>query len=287
MNLRQLRFFVAVAETRNFHRAAERLNISQPPLTVAIRKLEEELGVRLFDRSRRGVELTAGGAAAVGAARETLAKAAEVAEAARLGASGQRGRLRVGFVGSAVSEILPRSIPEFRERFPHAELELVEMTSTDIAEAIMAKDLDVGLLRLPVLQQGLELRVIEEDVLVAALPVGLLPPPLRAIPLATLASHPFIIHSSVSILHSISLLACQSAGFAPKIAQQAVEVQTILSLVRSGLGVALVPARMARVLPAGVELRALQAPVPIATGVAWREDATPLAHNFVSIADHH
>src|SRR5207248_2309727 len=110
MELRQLRYFVALAETQNFHRAAERLNMAQPPLTVAIRKLEDELGARLFDRSVRGAALTPAGAAALDVARATLMQADRLREAVREGADGERGRLRVGFIGSATFELLPRII---------------------------------------------------------------------------------------------------------------------------------------------------------------------------------
>ena len=126
MELRQLRYFVMLAETGNFHRAAERLNMSQPPLTVAIRKLEEELGAALFIRSARGVALTAAGRASLEMARATLAQADRFREAAREGAAGERGRLRVGFVGSATFELLPRLIAEYRRRYPAVELVLEE-----------------------------------------------------------------------------------------------------------------------------------------------------------------
>ncbi|MEQ8312339.1 MAG: LysR family transcriptional regulator [Sphingopyxis sp.] len=285
MDLRQLRYFVAIAETGNFNRAAERLNVSQPPLTVAIRKLEEELGVRLFDRSNRGATLTAAGAAILPSARESLDQAAAIREIARVGARGESGRIRVGFVGSAVSELLPRIIPAVRAKFPGAELELAEMASADIARAIEARELDAGLVRLPVVRCGaLQLSVIERDVLVAALPEARHGEGDAPIALAQLAGDPFIVHSPVSILHAVTLLACQDAGFVPEIAQEAVQVQTILSLVQSGLGVSLVPARMARFVPQGVVLRALDRPVPIATGLAMRHDASPLARNFFAVA---
>lgn len=285
MDLRQLRYFVAIAETGNFNRAAERLNVSQPPLTVAMRKLEDDLGVRLFDRSNRGASLTVAGAAILPSARESLDHAAAIREIARLGAKGESGHIRVGFIGSAVSELLPRIIPAFRAKFPRAELELAEMTSVGITQALEARELDAGLVRLPVVRRGaLQLSVIERDILVAALPEARHRKERAPIALAQLAGEPFIVHSPVSVLHAVTLLACQDAGFVPQIAQEAVQVQTILSLVQSGLGVSLVPARMARFVPQGVVLRALDIPVPIATGIASRHDASPLARNFLSVA---
>jgi len=171
MELRQLRYFITLAETRNFRRAAERLHMSQPPLTVAIRKLEQELGAPLFERGTRGVTLTPAGRAAVDAARATLAQAERFREAAREGATGARGRLTVGYVGSATFELLPRIVPEYRRRYPAVDLVLEEMTSVDIARGLIAGTLDVGLLRLPLMEvAAIDAQVIDADELHAALP---------------------------------------------------------------------------------------------------------------------
>lgn len=285
MELRQLRFFVTLAETLNFHRAAERLNISQPPLSVAIRKLEEELGVRLFDRTQRGVTLTPSGVAALPIARDALTHAALVSEAARLGSRGETGRLSVGFVGSVTGELLPQIIPTFRAAYPLAELDLFEMTSVSIVAAIEARELDVGFVRLPVMRRHrLDITTIEEDVLALAHRADDGMMTRGRVALAAVADRPFIVHSPVSVLHAITLIACRNAGFSPRIAQEAVQVQTILSLVQSGLGIALVPARMARFAPEGVCITPLAEPIGISTGIACRSDASPLARNFVEEA---
>ena len=285
MDLSQLRYFTVLAEALNFHRAAERLNISQPPLTVAIRKLEAELGMPLFERGTRGVRLTAAGKAALGPAREALAQAQLVRDAVSQGGKGELGRLRVGFVGSAVSERLPRIISAYRQQFPRVELELQETTSAEIVEAIEARKFDVGLVRLPIMRRvALELEVIEGDELVAAVPGDHAVARRKSIALGELASQPFIIHGPVSVLHITTILACQKAGFAPRVAQEATQVQTILSLVQSGLGVGLVPARMARFAPEGVRLMPLAEPIAIEMGIAYRPDAEPLVRNFVAVA---
>lgn len=285
MDLRQLRYFVTLAEALNFHRAAERLNISQPPLTVAIRKLEEELGAPLFVREARGVRLSEAGQAALPAARAALEQAALVLDAVRAGRHGERGAISVGFVGSAISVALPRIIPAFRARYPKVDLRLEEMTSVTIGAALAARQIDVGLVRLPLMQPGdLEIAPIERDELVVAL---LAQHPLarrRSIPLSALADEPLILHGPVSVLRSVAILACQQAGFSPRIAQDATQVQTILSLVQSGLGIALVPARMARIAPEGVRLLPLADPVAIEMGIATRADAEALARNFVAVA---
>lgn len=284
MDLRQLRYFVTLAEAQNFHRAAERLNMSQPPLTVAIRKLEEELGAQLFTRTSRGVALTAAGMAALEPARTALQKAQEVGRAVALGEAGESGRLTIGFVGSAIGEMLPRILPPYRARFPDVELVLEEMASIDVLRSLEAGSIDVGFVRLPVLRQSdAVVRVIERDTLVAAVPERLGLGQSGTIDLVELAHQPFILLSQISVLHAAVLMACQKAGFTPRVAQEAQQMQTILSLVRSGLGVALVPAKTINVLPAGVRLLPLRDPITTEMGIAMRKRAEPLQTNFVQV----
>lgn len=282
MDLRQLRYFSALAETLNFHRAAERLHISQPPLTVAIRKLEEDLGVALFVREPRGVRLTAAGMAALPSARTALAAADAFRDAVRHGAAGRSGRLAIGFIGSAIGELLPRLISPFRAAFPDVELALMEMNSVEIVAAIAARSLDLGLVRLPLMDgSAVEIMLVERDVLTVALPAH---DPLagrRALPLTALAAHRFIIYSPVSVLNATIRLACQRAGFSPHIAQEAVQVQTILSLVEAGLGAALIPSRSARFASSGVTIVPLDQPIAIEMGLAHAPDAGPIARNFI------
>lgn len=286
MELRQLRYFVMLAETRNFHRAAERLNMSQPPLTVAIRKLEDELGAPLFTRSARGVTLTSAGRASIEVARATLAQADRFREIVAEGAAGERGRLRVGFVGSATFELLPRIIPEYRRRYPRVELVLEEATSVEIARKLAGGELDVGLVRLPLMEiAAIDTVAIDPDELHAALPSA---SPLGkdgVVRLEALAAEPFVLQSRISVLHSVTLNACHAAGFVPVVAQEAAQLSAVLALVRSGLGVALVPSRAARSVPQGVRLVPLAQRVPIETGVALpRAGASPMASNFAAIA---
>ncbi|HUD95660.1 LysR family transcriptional regulator [Sphingobium sp.] len=286
MELRQLRYFVTLADTRNFHRAAERLNMSQPPLTVAIRKLEEELGTSLFDRGTRGVTLTAAGRAALEIARATLAQADRFRDAVREGAMGERGRLRVGFVGSATFDLLPRIIPEYRRLYPLVELVLEEATSVDIARRLAAGELDVGLVRLPLMEvAAVVIQPVDQDEMHAALLEGHPLADAASVSLDRLAEDPFILQGRISVLHSTTLKACHEAGFVPHVAQEAAQLSAVLALVRSGLGVALVPSRAARSVPQGVRLVRLARRVPIETGVAVpRDSVSPLARNFAAIA---
>lgn len=287
MELRHLRYFVALAEARNFRRAAERLNMSQPPLTVAIQRLEQELGERLFDRGAREVVLTAAGAAALEFARLTLVQAQNFRAAVRDGAAGERGRLRIGFVESATFALLPRTIPLFRSRYPQVELVLEEATSQDIARRLEAGDLDVGLVRLPLLaNRAVETRTVERDELHLAVSSDSRFGKLKTIALERVADEPFILHGRVSVFHLITLTACQEAGFTPRVAQEAAQVSAILSLVRSRLGVALVPARARATLPSDVRLLPLTQPVPVEMGVALpRTGASRPASNFAVACD--
>ncbi|QGP80594.1 LysR family transcriptional regulator [Sphingobium sp. CAP-1] len=286
MELRQLRYFVTLADTRNFHRAAERLNMSQPPLTVAIRKLEEQLGTPLFERGSRGVTLTPAGRASLDIARATLAQADRFREAVREGAMGERGRLRVGFVGSATFDLLPRIIPEYRRLYPLVELVLEEATSIEIARGLAAGELDVGLVRLPLMEiAAVDVQPVDQDEMYAALPDSSRFARADTVRLDALADEPFILQSRISVLHSTTLTACHEAGFVPRVAQEAAQLSAVLALVRSGLGVALVPSRAACSVPQGVRLVRLARRVPITTGVALpRSGASPLARNFTAIA---
>ncbi|KRB85521.1 LysR family transcriptional regulator [Sphingomonas sp. Root710] len=285
MELRLLHYFVTLAETSNFHRAAERLHISQPPLTVAIRKLEQELGAPLFDRNPRGVTLTAAGEAALEPARATLAQAEQVRQAAKQGVAGERGRLTIGFVGSATFALLPRLIEPFRRKYPAVELILNEGNSLEIQNKVEAGSLDLGLVRLPLQRSSkVTTAVVERDQLVAALPNSHPLARKRRLDLRQLADEPFIVHSEVSILRATTVAACQNAGFVARIVQEAVQLQTILSLVQSGLGVALVPAKAQRFAPDRVTLVPLAELIDIELGVLHAPSGNAVIHNFVRMA---
>lgn len=261
--------------------------MSQPPLTVAIRKLEQELGTKLFVRGPRGVTLTPAGQAALSFARATLTQADNFRSAVLEGTAGQRGRLRVGFVGSATYELMPRIIPAFREHYPLIDMTLEEATSINIARRIEAGDLDVGLVRLP-LQESVAVvsRPVDRDELYLAVPSMHRFAASARIELADARDEPFIMSGPISVLRGTALLACQEAGFAPRISQDAEQINAILSLVRSGLGVALVPGRSASALPKGVRLIALEQKVAVYTGLLLPKSGAILAaENFASIAD--
>lgn len=248
LDLKRLRQFVVLAETLNFRRAAERLHMAQPPLSVAIQKLENELGARLLERGGTGgVWLTPAGQAALEEARRLLFHNTQLLASVRATTMGTGGRLRVGFVGSTTHGVLQRIVRQFRAEFPAVELILKEATSVRIAERVDHGELDVGLVRTPLMVSAqAQLTPLLTERFVAALPLGnslANKPDLR---LEELSGESFVFYArgDAAGLQAMAMLACQQAGFLPRITQEATQVQTVLSLVESGLGVALVPSIM-------------------------------------------
>lgn len=298
MDTRQLRRFVALAETLNYHRAAELLHMAQPPLSVSIRQLEEQVGVRLFERTRRGTSLTAAGAAALDDARRALFHTEQFGRTALAAANGDAGTLRIGFVGSATYALMPQVMPLFRQRYPAVQLELIESTTSRICALVNNGDIDAGLLRFPITQAGrAQIAPIERDVFVVALPADHALARRRArLALADLANEPFVMYSAQEVpgLHAVAMQACQQAGFVPRVQQEAVQVQTVVSLVESGFGVALVPSVAMRHATRNIVFKPLQgagAGTAIGIALAWRSDTeTPTAKRFretlLSLVEH-
>ena len=260
MDLRQLRHFVTLAQTLNYRQAAEQLHMSQPPLSQSIRKLEDDLGVQLFERDRRGTSLSAAGIAALESAKLTLYHAKQIKAVSQATASGEIGRLHIGFIGSATFSLIPKLVQAFRSAHPSIDLVLTESTTREITQHVASGEFDAGLLRYPVTQSTeLDITPVEPDRLIAALPAD---NPLLKLPqlrLIDLANEPFVNYrpSEVPGLHALVVLACQNAGFMPHIKQHAVQAQTLVSLVGSGLGVALVPAVVAKASTPGAVFREL------------------------------
>lgn len=242
--LRQLGHFVAIAEAGSFRRAAEQAFIAQPALSVSIRKLEEALGVSLFHRTPRGVVLTNAGEAFLVEARRSLAHAEQARQIARMVALGEWGTVRLGFVGSASYRLLPRKLPRFLARHPGVRLELVEGTTVSILSMLRDGRLDVGAVRTPVDDIGdMDLIDVEADDLIAVLPRTHALAARKRIALSSLRDESFVMFSKTHVpgLRSIVLQACRDAGFTPRVTQDATQIQTVIGLVGSGLGVALVP----------------------------------------------
>lgn len=273
MELRQLRHFVMVAETLNFHRAAERLNMAQPPLSMSIKKLEQEIGVELFERHSRAVKLTESGHAALKEARETLRHAGETIRIAQAVSSGETGRVRLAFAASATYSLLPALLPVYRGRHPNVTLDLREGTNTEIFDLMEAREIDIGLVRVPTsFPRSIELVTIEHDTLVAVLPRDNPLAQRSRLTLQDLADQPFVNHAVAGPLEGLNAATrrvFKDAGIAPRITQEARQVHTVISLVESGLGVALVPSVSARYSSGRIVFRHLEnMPASAAVGIA-------------------
>jgi DNA-binding transcriptional LysR family regulator len=285
MDLRQLRYFVAVAEERHYGRAAQRLHMSQPPLSMQIKALERELGIELLERTSRRVALTDAGRAFLERARTILGAVEEAREVARGAEQGTQGRLEVGFISSATLSLLPPSIRLFRERFGGVELELKELTSAQQIDALYEGGIRVGLVRLPLRAPGIRFEPVLEERLVVALPSGHALEDLDRLSLETIADLPLIFFTRQLVpgFHAQIVELFQRVGAFPKVAQHAVHLQTIVGLVASGVGIAILPSSAQRVSREGVVYRALD--VPDATswmGLAWVEgDESKLVKNFI------
>lgn len=248
MDLRRLRYFVAVAEELHFGRAARRLNVSQPPLSVQIRTLEREVGAPLLIRTQRRVELTEAGRVLLEEARRLLGQAEAAVIHARRAAEGAVGRLAIGFVSTVDYSILPPLVRRFRQKHPGIALKLLELTGDRQQALLQSGELDLGLSILPSPSPRLTMRPVFREPLIAAVPANHHLAGRRRTTLLSLAVEPFIQfpRESAPGLYDLAIAACQKAGFTPHLAQEAIQMQTILGLVAAGLGVAVVPHCMSK-----------------------------------------
>jgi DNA-binding transcriptional LysR family regulator len=264
MDLRHLKYFIAVAEELHFRRAAERLNISQPPLSQQVKLLELELGTALFERTNRRVALTQAGRLFLPEARAVIRQAERAGEVARKAHRGELGELRIGFFPSAplVSEV-SRAIRSFREAYPGVQLILNEMESSEQPVALLEEREDIAIVRsmtTPVVPASLTARLLASEPLVVALrrdhPLARIKGPL---PVHALAEEPFVFYGDRmgTILPRLVLELCNKAGFEPRIGQLANANTTMIGLVAAGLGIAIIPSALGRLVHADVRVRQL------------------------------
>jgi DNA-binding transcriptional LysR family regulator len=289
--LRQLRHFVTVAEELHFGRAAARLHMTQPPLSQSIANLEDLLGAALFLRNRRSVHLTPAGSALLPEARRILEQAGALPELVRRAAGGETGRLALSFVSTAGLGLLPDMLRRYRAAYPQVRLQLQESTSDVQFEDLLAGRIDAGFV-IPLLagvpDAALEYIKLLEEPLVLCAPSGLdalsRPGPVR---LRDLPPLPLVIFPRVLApgLHDAILACWRDAGVTPTIGQEAIQMQTIVSLVSGGMGLALVPQSVSNLMRPGVEYRALtDAAPPAETGLAWRRDNdSPVLRGFLDL----
>lgn len=288
MELRQLRYFIAVAEELHFRRAAARLHISQPPLSQQIARLEEELGCRLLSRTRRRVELTAAGAAFLRDARAMLDELDVAVATVRRIETGQAGLLRVNFVGSALLSIVPGIIQRFRRGRPRVEIELRERSTREQLRALNAGLVDVGLVRPPIdADEALSAEVVMRERTVAAIPSGHPLAQRTRISLRSLAAEPLVLfpREQAPGFHDLLTGRLAATGSSPHVVQYAPEMTTIVGLVAAGIGLSPVPASVARLGLDGVTYRPLTgAPDTELLAVTRTGDESPLVAAFVAEA---
>lgn len=292
MDLRQLRQFVAVAEERSFRRAAERLHVSQPPLSVAVQRLEADIGVQLLDRNRHGVRLTPAGEAFLHEARRTLAHAQLSVDIAQRAASGKLGTLRLSFVPSAGLAVVPRLLRLFRQDHPDVKLILGGDTTSQQMVALAQGATDVGLVVPPLHEApALRVKVFREEDLVLAVPSEHPLAGATRVQLKDLAGEDFVGFplKEGPGFESVVMAACQESGFIPRFVQTASQMQAILALVAGGLGIALVPEAMRAVRMENVhylQVRKQRAAVRYALGLAYNPaNPNPALGAFLAIAD--
>ena len=291
IELRQLRYFQTVAEELHFGRAAARLNMTQPPLSQTIQALEVELDQRLFERTNRSVVLTPAGAALLIEARRLLLQASLLPDLVQRAASGETGRLALAFVSTADYSVLPGFLREFRTMYPQVIIELREATTDVQIDELVNQRIDVGLLIPPLpdkLSAPLDYVEVLREPLILAAPKGL--PALagkQPISLKAVGDMPLIIFPRriAPGLHDDILATFRAAGLTPRIGQEAIQMQTIVSLVSAGMGIALVPQSVANLKRPGVAYRALRGKPPqVEVGLAWRRDnPSPVLQAFLNL----
>jgi DNA-binding transcriptional LysR family regulator len=290
MEIRQLNYFIAVAEERHFGRAAKRLHMAQPPLSQQIRQLEEQLGVRLLDRTTRRVDLTAAGQVLLDRGRRIINEVEALkADVYQVG-QGATGVLRVGFAGSATYGVMPRIVRRAKETMPGLSLVLHgEMLTPSMETDLRDHVLDAALLRPPVVSPDVDYRIVHREPLVVALPSFSALAGDRPVAVHELQDQDFITYPPDSVLYRTAADLCRHAGFQPRTAQVAGETSTLLSFVAAGSGVAIVPASVRAFQLEGVAYRDIEHAPQVELAVAWRrEDRSSLLHNFVDlvVGDH-
>lgn len=287
MDLRSLACVVAVSEDLHFRRAAERLNMTQPALSQRIRVLEEEIGVVLFERDRRGVSLTPGGMAFVGPARQAVHQGGLARSQAMAALRGEAGRLRLGFTVIAFYGTLPEAVQQFRMRHPQVEVDLEEMNSPSLERALAAGELDLGVLHPPLETSSLRLQSLPDEPFRLALPLTHPLAGQETVPVRALDGQPFLIaprRIGPSIYDRVIAL-FQREGVSPHIVQEVSPMTTLTGLVAAGVGMGFVTAGIARAARPGVAFRTVSPEPPsLPMAAAWRgQTPAATAQRFLSV----
>ncbi|MDM0026999.1 LysR family transcriptional regulator [Variovorax saccharolyticus] len=260
MELRHLRYFVVLAEELHFGRAARRLAISQPPLSVAIRQLEESVGARLFDRNSKEVRMTPAGQALQVSARLLLRQAEEAALEAHDVSRGSAGRLRIGFVGAMLYRGLPQALAKYQALHPAVRVTLAELNSGEQITELLHDRLDVGFVHTSRMPPELRHALLLSEPFLACLPVGHRLARRRTVAVASLRDEAFVLFSRSASpdYHERILAICADAGFRPEVRHEVRHWLSVVSLVSQGMGVALVPSALQRTALRGAVFRPLE-----------------------------
>jgi DNA-binding transcriptional LysR family regulator len=292
MELRHLRYFRAVANELHFGRAAEKLHISQPPLTKQIQDLEAELGFDLFNRTKRSVVLTPAGQAFLSEVNQILQQLDRAIDIGSKTSRGELGQISIGFVGSATYNILPVMLQQFRDRYPDVRIELHELTTDRQLIWLREGRIDIGLIRPPIIERDFNIQVIFQESVVVALPTNHHLAAQESIDLAVLATEPFILfpRELAPGLYDPIIAICQVAGFSPQVVQECIQMQTIVSLVSANMGISILPASIREAQRQGVVYRPIRSGTlsvdKLATiAIVWRRnDDSPTMNRLLEIA---
>jgi DNA-binding transcriptional LysR family regulator len=290
MELRHIRYFLAVAEERHFTRGAAKVGIGQPPLSQQIKDLEVEIGAPLFHRLAHGAELTPAGEAFLDVVKEMPGLAERATKAAQRAARGETGSLRVGFTAaSAFNAVVPGTIRAFRRAYPDVDLWLEEANTTRLLAGLRDGSLDAAFLRPSASgSETFQLRLLSEEPMMVALPANHPSAAGQEVDLADLRTDSFLLFPRAigPTLYDSIIGACRKAGFDPVVGQLAPQVASLITLVAAELGVSIVPASMSQVQIAGVAYRAIAGESPIAPlALAHRRGETsPIVRNFIARA---
>ncbi|MBD1382964.1 LysR family transcriptional regulator [Metabacillus arenae] len=289
MDLRHLKYFVTVADELHFGRAAKKLRIAQPPLSQQIKSLESELGVLLLHRTKRQVTLTEAGEVFYKRATKILKEVSQAKEEVRRIHNGEIGQLIIGFAGLVTFDLLPLVLRSFQAAFPNVEIVLHHLTTTEQITLLHQHDIDVGILIPPIDNNDIELKIIKEEPFVVALRKDHPHEFTSPIDISKLASENFIMpprSAGLGYYDSIISL-CHQAGFSPFTTQEAKELQTVVSLVASGIGVAILPSSIQYLKNDSVSYVSIQnCPNSIKTAIAYHKDnKSPVLGSFLNLVN--
>ncbi len=291
MELRHLRYFSTVATELHFGRAAEKLHIAQPPLSKQIQDLEAELGFELFNRTKRSISLTPAGQAFLVEVTQIFQQLDRAIDIGRKTSRGELGQISIGFVGSATYNILPVMLQQFRDRYPHVQIELHELTTDRQLIWLREGRIDIGLIRPPIIDKDFTSEVIFQESLVVALPTNHHLAKLDSVDLSLLAAEPFILfpRQLAPGLYDPIIAICQAAGFSPQVVQECIQMQTIVSLVSANMGVSILPESIQEAQRQGVVYkpilsRSLSIDKLATIAIIWRQnDDSPTIQRLLEI----